>query len=153
IFALQDGTEIVLAVQNQTEWAALCSTVVRRYELTDDPRFATNEARIANVDELEAILRQSLGSASATIVRSRLARARIAFASVNDPSALWEHEQLRARDRFVATEIPTGHTTTYRAPFNIDGLGEATPVVPALGAHDPDLLAELERRAAARPDS
>ena len=80
----------------------------------------------------------------------RLAAARIAVSSVNDPHAVWTHEQLRARDRFVETSLPTGRTETYRAPFNIDDLPDATPVVPALGEHDPALLAELERRAATR---
>ena len=95
-------------------------------------------------------MRQAFASSPPAVVRSRLATARIAVASVNDPLALWDHEQLRARDRFVDTRIPTGTTETYKPPFNIDGVDGATPVVPALGEHDPELIAELERRAAER---
>ncbi len=147
VYPLSDGAEVLIAIQNQTEWEALCTTVFRRRELATDPRFDTNEHRIANIDALEAIIRQSFASSPPGMVRSRLKTARIAVASVNDPLGLWEHEQLRARDRFVDTELPTGRTETYLPPFNIDGLPAPTPAVPALGAHDPDLVAELRRRA------
>lgn len=147
IYPLSDGTEILIAVQNQTEWEALCTTVFRRRELAADPRFDTNEHRIANIDALEEIIRQSFASSPPAMVRSRLKTARIAVASVNDPLALWQHEQLRTRDRFLDTELPTGRAETYRAPFNIDGVPDPSPVVPSLGAHDPDLVDELRRRA------
>ena len=71
------------------------------------------------------------------------------FRRVNDPLALWDHEQLRARDRFIDTQLPTGRAETYRAPFNIDGGPDPAAVVPALGEHDPALLDELRRRAEA----
>ncbi len=146
VYPLSDGSEVLIAIQNQTEWEALCTTVFRRRELAADPRFDTNEHRIANIDALEEIIRQSFASSPPGMVRSRLKTARIAVASVNDPLELWEHEQLRARERFVDTELPTGRAETYLPPFNIDGLPAPTPVVPALGAHDPDLVAELRRR-------
>jgi crotonobetainyl-CoA:carnitine CoA-transferase CaiB-like acyl-CoA transferase len=150
IYPLADGSEILIAVQNQTEWEALCTTVLRRRELATDPRFDTNEHRIANVDDLDAIVRHAFASSPPGTVRSRLQTARIAVATVNDPLDLWQHEQLRARDRFVDTELPTGRAETYRPPFNIDGLPDAAPVVPTLGAHDPDVVAELRRRAEER---
>lgn len=147
IYSLADSSEILLAVQNQTEWEALARNVLGMPDLVADERFATNEARVSHIDEFEPLLRAGLASAGAEEMLGRLRSARIAFSRVNDPIALWEHEQLRARDRFVETDVPTGRAETYRAPFNIDGTPDATPVVPGIGQHDPALLDELRRRA------
>jgi len=146
VYPLADGREILIAVQNQTEWSALCTDVFRRPELCADERFATNESRIGNIDEFEPVLREALASAPAEEMLRRLVDARIAHSSVNTPLALWDHEQLRARDRFVGTDLPTGRALTLKAPFNIDDAGAAAPAVPALGQHDPDLVTELLNR-------
>ena len=148
IYPLADGSEILIAVQNQTEWEALARDALEMSELVDDERFATNEARITNIDTFEPVLRAGLASAPAEEMLSRLSSARIAFSRVNDPLALWDHEQLRARDRFVDTELPTGQASTYRPPFNIDGVPDPKPVVPGVGEHDRALIDELLRRAA-----
>ncbi len=150
VYPLADGRDILIAVQNQTEWHALCRHVFQQPELADEPRFATNEARIGNIDDFEPVLRAALASAEPDEMLARLTSARIAHSSVNDPLTLWNHEQLRARDRFVETTLPTGRAETYKPPFNIDEAGEAKPIVPALGEHDPDLVAELLKRATER---
>lgn len=147
IYPLADGSEILIAVQNQTEWQALAADAMGMPDLVTDERFATNESRITNIDAFEPLLRAGLASAPADEMLDRLRAARIAFSRVNDPLALWGHEQLRARDRFVDTELPTGRAETYRAPFNIDGTPDPNPVVPGLGDHDPALIDELRRRA------
>ncbi|MDG1409812.1 MAG: CaiB/BaiF CoA-transferase family protein [Acidimicrobiales bacterium] len=146
VYSLADGRDILIAVQNQTEWQALCTDVFMQPGLADDERFATNQARIDNIDEFEPVLRAALASAPTEEMLARLAAARIAHSSVNDPITLWNHEQFRARDRFVDTTLPTGGTKTYKPPFNIDDAGAAKPVVPALGEHDPELVEELLRR-------
>lgn len=174
VYPLADGSEIVLAVQNQAEWRALCAEVFEKRGLADDPRFATNAERIANIDELEPELRAGLASAPAAEILARLDSARVAWGSVNDPLGLWEHEQLRARRRFVPTVLPTGSFDTWMAPFNIDGcdlpsgpagqsaragsptaraggqVADGAAAVPALGEHDPALIAELHHRAETR---
>ena len=51
-----DGGTVLLAVQNPAEWQRLCEIVLDRTDLVADPRFATNPDRVANRDELEAII-------------------------------------------------------------------------------------------------
>ncbi|MBT5582127.1 MAG: CoA transferase, partial [Acidimicrobiaceae bacterium] len=46
VYPLADGRDILIAVQNQTEWRALCTDVFMQPGLADDERFATNQARI-----------------------------------------------------------------------------------------------------------
>ena len=80
----------------------------------------------------------------------RLRAGRVAHSFVRDPLALWQHEQLRARDRFMHVTTPTGTAEAYKSPFNLSGADDPDATVPALGEHDSDLVAELEARAARR---
>ncbi len=153
LFELADGAVIMLAVQSDGEWAALAAEVMGRPELTDDPRFATNEARVANVDELEAAIGAAFAADPAPEVLARLRQARIAFGRVNGPLEVANHEQLQARRRFAEVELPDGRATMLRPPFNISDAGEPRPRVPALGEHDPALVAELLDRARRRAPS
>ena len=45
---------------------------------------------------------------------------------------------------------PTGSAEVYKPPFNLSEAGDPDAAVPALGEHTPDLIAELESRAARR---
>src|SRR3954454_21263751 len=46
-FGTGDGRSVVMGLQNEREWVAFCTTVLRRPELADGPRFAGNVARVA----------------------------------------------------------------------------------------------------------
>ncbi len=133
-FALADGSEILLAIQNNAEFARLCETVLLDATLADDPRFATNEARISNVQALEGLVSGAFSAAAPEVIRSRLGAAAVAIARVNTLADVWQHEQLRARNRFVDTTLPGGSVVeTLRLPIDIDGMPSLQAVVPALG--------------------
>ena len=73
-------------------------------------------------------------------------RHRIATARVNDLRGVWEHEQLRARGRFDQVSTPSGVIEMLASPFDLSDLPPSTPRVPALGEHDPDLVARIRER-------
>ncbi len=133
-FPLADDSEVLLAIQNNAEFARFCSAVMEQPGLADDPRFSTNEARIANVDSLELLVGAAFRSAAPDVVRARLLDADVAVARVNTLADVWEHEQLRARNRFIETTLPGGAVVeTLRFPIDIDGIPDAPAMVPALG--------------------
>ncbi len=82
-FSLADGSELLLAVQNNAEFERLCCIVLIQPELATDVRFATNNVRIEHVDALEAIVNAGFRSASPEEIRQRLRDADLAIASVN----------------------------------------------------------------------
>ena len=153
LFELADGAVIMLAVQSNAEWALLAGDVMGRPELATDPRFAENADRVVNVAELEAEIAAALIAEPAPLMLQKLERARIAFGRVNGPLEVADHEQLRARHRFGTLDLPGGRTTVLRPPFNISEGGEPLARVPALGEHDPELIAELRDRARRRAGS
>ena len=64
-FTASDGKEVLLSIQNEREWQALCTTVLGRPELTDDPRFATGADRVAHRDEVNAAVSARFASSAA----------------------------------------------------------------------------------------
>jgi itaconate CoA-transferase len=147
-FPLADGSGVLLAIQNQNEWERLCRLVLLAPEMATDERFASNPARIANVDLLEELMRLRLCGASAVEVRERIAAAELAWASVNTLADVWEHEQLRARDRFVPTTLPGGAVVeTLRLPIAFADAPPMTAVsIPALNEHDAEVVRRLAQR-------
>lgn len=138
MFELSDRTTVLIAVQADREWRAMAEALLHRPELATDARFASNAARIANVDELERIIREVMEASPAEEVRARLHAARITVADVRDALAVWDHEQLAARDRKVTVTTETGEAQVLKAPFNISGLDDRGGHVPSLGEHGDD---------------
>jgi formyl-CoA transferase len=152
LYELADGSRIMVVVQSNPEWASFAEHVLADPSLVDDARFADNQDRIENIAELEAEIHAVFGVETPDEVVARLERGRIAWARARTPIEVWEHEQLAARDRFMSVSIPGGEATMFKPPFNIDGVPDPTPKVPALGEHDPALIADLVRRSDVAPD-
>ena len=153
MYRMSDGEYVMIGVQSNRDWADFAEHVLRDPALVDDPRFVDNSDRIANVEGLEALIESVFASLAPEELMQRLAAGRVAHSFVRDPLALWQHEQLRARDRFMHVTTPTGSAEVYRPPFNLSGTDDPDSTVPALGEHDPALVAELETRAADRQRS
>jgi itaconate CoA-transferase len=136
-FQLQDGSEVLLAIQNNAEFERLCRIVLLQPELATDSRFAMNEARVRNIEILESIVSAAFVSAEGATVLDRLQQADVATARVNTLAEVWQHEQLRTRGRFVETILPGGAVVeTLKLPVDIDGHeARASYRVPALGEH------------------
>ncbi|GAA1814006.1 CoA transferase [Luedemannella flava] len=71
---------IVIAVGNDRQFAALCAAL----DLPDDPRFRTNELRVAHVDELGAAITSGLGRQPASFWVARLTALGVPCGPVND---------------------------------------------------------------------
>ena len=153
MYPMSDGELVMIGVQSNRDWADFAEHVLRDPALIVDPRFADNSDRIANIDDLEALITSVFASVSVDELMDRMRAGRVAHSFVRDPMALWEHEQLRARDRFMPVTTPTGSAEVYKPPFNLSDTGDPEATVPALGEHAPDLIAELENRAVARQRS
>jgi itaconate CoA-transferase len=139
-FALASGKVILIAIQNDREWQRMAEMVLANAALATDERFATNAARIAHVEETEAVVSEGLRSISDDDALARLAEAGIAIARVNDLAEVWKHEQLRARGRFVEVDTPGGPIELLAEPFGISEWSPGRRRIPALGEHDPAVV-------------
>lgn len=146
LYGLADGSDVLIGVQSNRDWAAFAEHVLLDPALVDDARFRDNTDRIGNIDQLESVINAVFAAAPADEILRRLRDGGVTHSQVNDPLALWHHDQLRARDRFMNVTTPTGSAEVYRPPFNISEVGPATPVVPALGEDTTGLAARLIER-------
>jgi formyl-CoA transferase len=71
-------------------------------ELFEDERFATNRARLANVDAIESILAQWFSRTRFDDAIARLEEHKVAHAPLYDAAQLREDAQLKARHAFVS---------------------------------------------------
>jgi itaconate CoA-transferase len=148
-FPTGDGGSVLLGVQNEREWRAFCERVLEQPALADDPRFASNAARSAARDELQAIIIGVFAGLGAAQAMRRLDDAGIANAQVNELAQVWSHAQLQARQRWVQVATPAGAVSAALPPGAAGEHEARMGAVPALGQHSAAILAELGYDAAA----
>jgi itaconate CoA-transferase len=142
-FTAGDGGTVLLAIQNQREWRRLCDEVLATPQLCDDPRFATNPDRVANRDELEAIIHAAIAPITADEFARRLEAAGVANARMNDVETLWSHPVLAGRDRWRSVRAPGGMVDALLPPATMAGIEPHLGDIPELAAHSRTILREL----------
>ena len=131
VFTSQEGLPILISVQNEREWVSLCRRVLKRPDMIEDPRFATNPARITNRAEMDGIVAACFAATPVAELEAQLDAADIAFARVNDTHAVLRHPHLRQ----VTVGSVAGPITLPAPPAR--WAGEPEPQfgdLPALGA-------------------
>jgi crotonobetainyl-CoA:carnitine CoA-transferase CaiB-like acyl-CoA transferase len=128
------GGDLVLAVGNDRQFAALCEEVGAP-QLAADPRFATNAARVEHRDALRGELERRLSTRSAAEWASALTDARVPAGVVNDVAAAFELAERLGLGPVVAIERDDGTAVELtRSPIGLS----ATPATyrsppPSLG--------------------
>jgi len=135
------GGAVQLGVQNDREWHRLCEQVLARPELADDPRFATNPARVAARAELHREIEAALSPYPPDEVLARLDAAQIANARFNTVGDLLAHPQLE--HRWAEVDSPSGPVRALPSPISVGGATPALGPIPAVGQHTGAILAEL----------
>jgi crotonobetainyl-CoA:carnitine CoA-transferase CaiB-like acyl-CoA transferase len=142
-FPAGDGKLFGFAVLSTDHWRVLCLAVLERPGLLDDPRFETNESRVAHRGVLEPLLEELFAARAAAEWLERLEAARLPCGAVNDLPEVVEHPQLAHNCLVVEVGSPVGPIPVVGSPFLVDGERPAAGDVPALGEHTADVLREL----------
>lgn len=142
-FPVGDGTEVMLGLQNEREWAAFCKTVLEQPELANDKRFSSNTLRVANKEALRVLIVTAFASLSREQVIERLEQASIANAGVNTMSDVWAHPQLAQRQRWREVDSAVGPLPALIPPATSSAFQARMGRIPALGENSSAILAEL----------
>lgn len=135
-----DGKLTVISIQNEREWRALCATALQRSELANDPRFASNNLRVANRPALDLEISSVVSKLSRGEFVDRLRMANVAFGAVNDVADLSTHPQLRR----VTFDTPTGPVSLPAPAMRFRGDEELRfGPTPGLGEHSAKLRTEF----------
>ena len=138
-----DGKSIMLGLQNEREWAVFCEKVLLQPDLAQDPRYSSNSKRAANRSEINALITEVFATLTTKQLIERLDASGIANARMNTPDEVWEHPQLKARDRWRRMDSPVGALATLLPAVTMPDFEARIDAVPALGEHTEHILNEL----------
>lgn len=141
-YGTADGEILAISIQNEREWRRLCSEILKRPELADDPRFCEPGARVQHRRELDVHIEAVFSHSTRAELEQALRAAGIAYGAVNSVDSFSRHAQLRRR----AVSLPDGQEAELVAPAirsteEADGL-RFRPV-PRVGEHSEAIRAEF----------
>ena len=142
-FKAGDGGTVMLGLQNEREWAQFCAVVLEDPTLALDERFDKNFKRNEKRTELLAIIDQCFNKLTTEQVIAKLEKAQIANARLNDMKGLWNHQQLKERDRWVNIETPAGSIPALLPPGLNNTYDYRMDPIPSVGEHTDAILKEL----------
>lgn len=129
-YPTQDGI-VLIAIQNNREWARFAEMVLGNRLLATDPLFATATARVANRPKMDTHITAVFSQKTRAEMMEILQNAKIAFASVNSVADLSEHPAIRKTPMSVG-----GETVGIVAhPVMMQSRDEVFAPTPALGEH------------------
>ncbi len=139
-FPTADG-DFILTVGNDSQFRKFCE-VAGLTALADDPRFSTNQARVAHRGELIPLIRQATVFKTTAEWIAALERAGVPCGPINDLAQVFADPQVRARGlRFELPHALAGSVPQVASPIRLS----ATPIQhrnapPLLGEHTEQVL-------------
>jgi formyl-CoA transferase/CoA:oxalate CoA-transferase len=137
--------DVIIAVGSDKQWAQFCAVLGLGPEVRDDPRFATNQARLSHRAEVVSLLQARLVQRASAELLAALRAADIPCGPINAvPDTLSDPHYL-ARGNLLTQQHPAaGPIHSLANPIHLAD----TPATyrlppPRLGEHTADLLAEL----------
>ena len=139
-FPAGDGKTVMLGLQNEREWKVFCDKVLAQPELTTDERFSSNAKRSASRAVLSKLIVEAFSKRTATEVAELLEQVGIANAQVRTMAEVWEHPQLKSRERWREVDTPAGPIPALLPPGSWQHSAPRMDAVPALGQHTDAIL-------------
>lgn len=96
-YETSDRRLTIISIQNEREWDRLCRDALATPHVATDPRFDSNEHRVANSAELDNTIGATISKLDAATFRRRLDDAAIAWGAISTLDDLAAHDALRTR--------------------------------------------------------
>ncbi|WP_037310350.1 CaiB/BaiF CoA transferase family protein [Ruegeria halocynthiae] len=109
---------VILAVGNDTQFQRFCD-FIDRPDLADDPRFATNPARLEHRDALNAVLRPAVESFETETVIAELEARKVPVGPVQTLDQVFATDQVAARQMQVAMQAQPGEVQLIGNPLKL----------------------------------
>jgi formyl-CoA transferase len=142
-FPTQDGHIAVVGAFRPNPLADMCR-VLGIEDLSTQPRFATDEARIDHGEELKGLLADAFSKRTSAEWLRDLEAADILCSPINTLEQALEDPQVRHNGMVIEFEHPQGTVRGIGSPIKLaDTPASVRRAPPLLGQHDDEILAEL----------
>ena len=143
--AAGDDEWVAISVRDDADWAAVAE-VIGRPELRDDPRFASQEARLHNQDAFDEVLAEWTATRPPDEIAELIRRRSVPAERLLTPDRMYDVDQLDARGFYEDLEHPLSGRQRFPGwPFRITpgpSRHHRTPS-PTLGQHNAEVLGAL----------
>lgn len=144
-YPTKDGKWVLIAGNSEPIFKRLCE-LIGSPELPDDVRFASNPTRVANVDELDAIIANWTSQQESTSLLSLLEQSDIPSSGIYSATEIANDPQYRQRNmvrevedaRFAKPVLHPGIV-----PHFVEDPGNVRWCGPAIGQHTTEVLTEV----------
>ena len=144
-YSTAGGGAVVVAVQNERDWHALCTKVLARPNLVEDERFVDNVRRVENRNNLDEILNAYCSGKAASDLARELDAAGIANGQINRLIDVAAHPELQNRLRWTKVGTEHANLEVLRSPLDRGTAPTARcrTSIPVLGEHTEAVLHEI----------
>ena len=145
VYECKDGKYVGLAASVQS-MAERVLRAIGRPELVDDPRFATNDARVKNAAELDAMIGAFVAERSQAENVAYFEAAQVTIGPIYDVSQIMEDPHFIAREIIADYPDPEmGQVPMHGVVPRLMGTpGSIRTPAPALGEHNREILAGID---------
>ncbi len=143
LFKARDGW-IAIAAQSERFWTALCEAM-ERHDLITDPRFRTNNDRLANKEATYSIVEKFVAHHTLGDIKEMLG-GKLPIGPVYSVEDIFADEHFRKRNMLVEVDQPGSETPVVIAGVPVQMTGTPGGVMrraPLLGEHTDSILTDL----------
>lgn len=144
VYRTADDKWASIAASTQSIFTRLCAALGLKH-LLDDPRFATNPARVKNHRELDGIVGAAIGKLTLAELRDTFTRHEVGFSPIYDIVDVFEDPQFKARGAIVS--VPDRELGSLRmqgvVPRFSETPGRVRTAGPAIGQHNEEVYGGL----------
>lgn len=139
-FRCKDGI-VIIAAGNQRLYEKLCNEILHRPDMITDQRFTDMEGRLANQDDIQAVIEDFLKDYTMEEATELILSHGIPAGPIMDIKQILEDPHTKAREMFIPMDHPTlGRITVNGCVIKMNGTKPSvrTPA-PALGQHNKEI--------------
>jgi crotonobetainyl-CoA:carnitine CoA-transferase CaiB-like acyl-CoA transferase len=140
-YRTRDGRWFIMALFNEQRQLSGFLSAIGRKDLTDDPRFATPDARKAHARELVGVLDTEFAKRDLSDWRKVLDDVGVTFGIVGTVNETLTDQQMQ--DSGALVPFADGNTLTVSAPFHLERVNKVPAKrAPSIGQHSDEVLRE-----------
>ncbi len=144
VYETKDGKWFSMSASAQTVYERL-ARAIGRPDLIDDPRFATNPARVENADALDEVIGGWFATKTQDEILNLFEAEGVSGGPVNDAKDVFESEHFRDREAIIEVDDAELGTVAMQNVFPrlATAPGRVRSTGPRLGEHNEDVLGNL----------